>query len=195
MTRIDLPDLRTEHLRLRPPREDDVPAIVACCQDPDIQRFTRVPSPYTTTDGQRWVTFCRDGLVRGTGAHLLAVDADDDTRVLGAIGLDVDRVDDSGEAGYWIAPDARRQGVASNGCRLLIRFGFEELGLAYIGLHAAATNPGSNAVARALGFTHEGTLRSAMRDGPSGDRSAPRCDANVWGLRPGELLDRGRHPA
>jgi hypothetical protein len=28
-----------------------------------------------------------------------------------------------------------------------------------------------------------------MIDGPSGERSAPRCDANLWGLRPGELTE------
>jgi RimJ/RimL family protein N-acetyltransferase len=59
--------------------------------------------------------------------------------------------------------------------------------LGYIGLETAVDNPASNAVARRLGFSPEGTRRSAMIAGPTGDPGAPRCDSNVWGLRPGEL--------
>ncbi len=61
------------------------------------------------------------------------------------------------------------------------------LGLGYVMLWTAVENPASNAVARRLGFTHEGTSRDAMVLGPSGDASAPRGDAHLFGLRPGEL--------
>lgn len=185
MPSITLPPLTDGDLRLRPATDADVPAIAAACQDPDIQRFTRVPSPYAADHARSFVRFSAEGLASGSGIHLLAVDGDDD-RLLGAIGLSVDRTDFSGELGYWVAAGERRRGVALRGCRLLLDVAFGHLDLGYVGLQAAATNAGSNAVARALGFTHEGTLRSAMLDGPSGDRSAPRCDANVWGLRPGE---------
>lgn len=185
MPPITLPPLADGDLRLRPPADADVPAITAACQDPDIQRFTRVPSPYTADDARAFVRFCAGGLANGTGVHLLAVDAGDD-RLLGAVGLGIDHTDFSGELGYWVAPTERRRGVAVRGGRLLLYVAFGPLELAYVGLHAAATNAASNGLARRLGFTHEGTLRSAMLDGPSGDRSAPRCDANVWGLLPHE---------
>jgi RimJ/RimL family protein N-acetyltransferase len=189
--RIELPELADGDLRLRLPAPEDVGAITASCQDPEIQRWTRVPSPYREEDARGYVEFARTSLERGTGVILLAVpigpDGTPGGKVLGAIGLSLDRADFSGELGYWVAPDARRRGVAVRGCRRLCRFGFEELGLGYVALLAAVGNEGSNAVARRLGFSHEGTLRAAMIDGPSGDRSAPRCDANWWGIRPGEL--------
>ncbi|MFA9447047.1 GNAT family N-acetyltransferase [Egicoccus sp. AB-alg6-2] len=185
MPPIELPHLSSGPVRLRPPTESDVSVIARCCQDPDVQRFTRVPSPYTRADARAFVRFSRDSLANGRGVHLLAVDERD--RVLGAIGLGIDVADLSGELGYWIAPEARRRGVAVRGGRLLLEFAFGPLELGYVGLHAAASNAGSNAVARRLGFVHEGTLRDAMVDGPSGDRRAPRVDANVWGIRPGEL--------
>lgn len=191
MSRIELPELVDGDLRLRLPTNDDVPAITRHCQDPEIQRWTRVPSPYREGDARGYVDFARGARERGTGAILLAVPVGGEGApggtVWGAIGLTIDRADFSGELGYWIAADARRRGVATRGGRLLCRFGLEGLELGYIGLLAAAGNDGSNALARRLGFTHEGTLRDAMIDGPSGDRSAPRCDANWWGLRPGEL--------
>jgi hypothetical protein len=40
---------------LRPPRLDDVLDITRICRDPDIERFTRVPSPYTEDDARRFV--------------------------------------------------------------------------------------------------------------------------------------------
>ena len=41
LTGIDLTTetIRTERLVLRPFREDDVPAVLAACQDPGIQRW------------------------------------------------------------------------------------------------------------------------------------------------------------
>ena len=186
MSRLVLPDLVAGDLRLRPPEDRDLDAITAACQDPLIQRFTRVPSPYTRADAERFVAAAVSGLEAGTSASLVAVDARDD-RLLGAIGLSVDDRDFSGELGYWVVPAERGRGVAVRGSRLLLQLGFTQFGLGYVHLWAAANNPGSNAVAARLGFTHEGTARASFLDGPTGDRTAPRGDANLWGLRPGEL--------
>lgn len=185
MAGITLPDLSDGELSLRPPAERDVERITEICRDDEVQRWTRVPSPYTEDDARSFVRTSAEALSAGRGIHLLAVDGDDD--VLGAAGLDLDHRDLSGEIGYWVAPEARRRGVASRSCRLLLSFALAELDLGYIALWAAADNLGSNAVARTLGFSHEGTARQAMLIGPSGDPSAPRGDANLWGLRPGEL--------
>jgi RimJ/RimL family protein N-acetyltransferase len=186
VTVIRVPELVDGELRLRPPNTPDVPAITSICRDVEVQRWTRVPPPYHERHARDFVVLARRGLGDGTGVHLLVVDAEDD-RVLGAVGLSIDPADFTGDLGYWVAPSARGRGVATRGARLLARFGLEELALGYISLHAAAANAPSNAVARRLGFTHEGTMRSAMIDGPAGDRTAPRCDARLWGLRPGEL--------
>lgn len=173
-------------LRLRPATVDDVPAILRICQDPEIQRWTRVPSPYSEQHAHAFVSLSAAGVEEETDAHLLVVDAVTDD-ALGAAGLSVSPADLAGEVGYWVAAEARGQGVATRATRLLCRFGLEELRLGYIGLEAAADNRASNVVARRLGFTHEGTRRSATIAGPAADPAAPRCDCNVWGLRPGEL--------
>jgi RimJ/RimL family protein N-acetyltransferase len=187
MPPIDLPQLVAGDLRLRPPTVDDVPTIARICRDADIERFTRVPSPYTEEHARDFVDVARRSLADGTGVHLVATRVGDEERVLGAAGLAIDPRDWSGEIGYWVAPEARQRGVATRSCRLLLRYGFDRLDLGYVMLWAAAANPASNAVARSLGFTLEGTCRKAMLDGPTGDRTAPRGDAHLWGLRPGEL--------
>src|SRR4051794_26316982 len=44
--------LETARLVLRPWQEDDIPALHKICQDPDIQRWTTVPSPYAMSDAE-----------------------------------------------------------------------------------------------------------------------------------------------
>ena len=186
-----LPRLADDRLRLRLPTEADVARITEICRDAEVQRWTRVPSPYTADDARAFVQLASDAYRGAAGVHLLATESDGDgdgDRVLGAVGLAVDQRDLSGEIGYWVAPDARGRGVATGACRLLLRFGLERLGVAYVALWASADNAASNAVARSLGFTHEGTSRDAMLIGPTGDPAAGvRGDAHLWGLRPGEL--------
>ena len=184
---LAVPDRAGPGLRLRVPTEGDVTRITEICQDAEVQRFTRVPSPYTEEHAGSFVALAVAGVADATGLHLMITDADTDL-VLGAVGLALDRRDASGEIGYWVAPEARRRGVAVAGCRTLLAHAFDVLGLGYVALWAAAENPASNGVARRLGCTHEGTARRAMLLGPTGDWSAPRGDANLWGIRPGELI-------
>lgn len=181
-----MPDRVTAGLRLRVPTADDVARITEVCQDAEVQRYTRVPSPYTEAHARAFVALAEAGLDEATGLHLVVVEEDRD-QVLGAVGIAIDRRDASGEIGYWVAPEVRGRGVTTTGCRILLAHAFEVVGLGYVALWAAADNPASNAVARRLGCTHEGTARRAMLLGPTGDWSAPRGDANLWGLRPGEL--------
>ncbi len=184
MTAIEIPDLREGDLRLRPPAERDIPRITAVCQDTEIQRWNWVPSPYREEDAQAFVRLAAEALEAGTGVHLVVV-RDDDV-VLAAAGLDIDRRDLTGQVGYWVAPEARRQGVAVRSTRRLLRWAFEELSLAYVALIVAAENPGSNAVARALGFTLEGVAAEAtiLR---FDDGSERRGDVQRYGIRPREL--------
>lgn len=173
-------------LLLRLPRDGDVDAITAACQDPDIQRFALVPSPYTVDDARGFVTFARRGAAEGSGLALLATDPHSG-EVLASVGLKLDWLDVHGEIGYWAAPNGRRQGVVTAAAHALCGHAFEVLGLPRLTIQAAANNAGSLAVARRLGFASEGVLRDGGVDGPTGDRTAPRVDMHVFGLLPGEL--------
>lgn len=182
---LTLPDPFTDgRVVLRPPADDDVDWIHAACQDPDVLRFTTVPSPYERRHAEEFVARCRDGLETGGGAQLLVTV---DGVPVGAAGIGIDRADRRAVVGYWITAATRGQGVATAAARLLCRWAFDELGVAKIELDAAASNAASNAVARRLGFIHEGTRRSAMVLAPTAGRPEVRDDANDWGCLPGEL--------
>lgn len=182
------PPLSSGRVLIRPPGNGDVEAITAACQDETTARFTRIPWPYTEDHAKTFVEECRQGWKDGTSANFVGIDLHSG-QLLGSMGLVIDGRDATAEIGYWVAPGARRSGVATTMGWLVVRFGFDELDLARISLIAATTNEGSNRVAARLGFTHEGVLRAAHLDGPSSDGDAPRVDANIHGLLPGELRD------
>lgn len=173
-------------LRLSRPTEADVDDVVAACQDPEIVRFTRVPSPYRPAHARGFVLQSVQGAIAGTALNMLARDATG--RVLAACGLPrVSPADRAGEVGYWVAPWARRRGVATDATRAVCHWAFGPGGLERLRLEAAVDNPGSNAVARRLGFTLEGTQRRAAIEGAGGVPGGRRMDMNLWGLLPGEL--------
>lgn len=188
MPPIVLPDLSDDVLTLRPPVAADVPAITRICRDPDIQRWTRVPSPYGPEDARTFVLMATGALAEGRGAHLLATPTGGPLEeVWGCVGVSRDAADLTGELGYWVAPGARGQRVATRAARLMARFAFDHLGLFALHLHTATGNAASRRVAQAIGFRHVGVLRNAMPDGATGDPDAARTDVDLYDLLPADL--------
>src|SRR3712207_1615480 len=101
---------------LRPLRAEDASTVIAHLQEPDIARWTRVPTPYGQAEFDEWVAAAQDANASGAGLHLAIADGSD--RVIGAVGvqgLDTETPD----IGYWVAREARRRGVATRAVRLL----------------------------------------------------------------------------
>lgn len=164
-------------MTLRPWRESDIPAIARACQDPEIPRWTNVPSPYTEEHARDFVTHGVPG--RAYDLQLAIVDAESD-EPLGSIGLFANR-EGVGEVGYWVAAPARGRGVAVRALRLVVAWGFEERRYARIQLHTLPGNTASERVAEKAGFTREGLLRSFT------EFKGRRTDITMFSLLPGEL--------
>jgi len=173
-----LVELRDDDLVLRPWTEDDVPALVAACNDPEIPRWIPViPSPYTKQDA---LAFIR-GEVRPE-EHSLAITLDG--LVVGAIGMGVNSLNYRGRIGYWVAAPARGRGVCTRALRLLSRWAFEELELQRLDLITDPDNVASQRVAEKAGFRREGVLRSHLRHTDGRVR-----DSVMFSLLPGELVE------
>jgi RimJ/RimL family protein N-acetyltransferase len=143
-------------------RAVDAPAIAAACQDPEIPRWTRVPSPYAESDARAWLAHDWECWASAEGAHFAAVAAASD-KVLGSVGIvDFEWDDHRAEIGYWVAPWARRCGVARRAVCLLCTWAFAELEIVRLEILPDVRNLASIGVARACGFTDEGVRRKYM---------------------------------
>ena len=151
------PTLLGAGLTLRPWGETDIDQVHSAGQDPAIQRWTTLPSPYTRDDAVEFVTDIAPGQWSDRrGAHF-AVLSDDGPELLGACGLSsIDPARSSAEAGYWVTPAARGRAVASTALALVVDWARDGLGLAVLDLLAAEANHASRAVAEAAGFTLAG---------------------------------------
>lgn len=157
--------LRTDRLVLRPPTGADVDAIFEACQDPDIQRFTSVPSPYARTDAEDFVRLVTEWWADGSQTVWTIYDQD---VLVGAIGLH-HISQGSAELGYWAVAEHRGRGILGEAARAVTDWGFRTLGLARISWRAVACNVPSARIARSLGFRYEGMMRQAFMHGEHRD--------------------------
>lgn len=158
----------------------DIDAVAEACRDPDIARFTTIPSPYRSRHAREWLIQTRGGLESGTDLHTLIVDQASD-ELLGSAGISgLDAATGRCAFGYWVRADARGRGVATRGLRLLSRFAFDELGVQRIEVWIDPENTASLRLAERVGFHREGLLRSFM------PINGVRRDMLMYSLLPGE---------
>ena len=164
MAAITPPTLDDGTVRVRPPEERDVPAIVAACQDPEIPRWTRVPSPYTPEDARRFLAIAAAEAREGTG---VASVWEHDGGLGGTIGLmEVDMEKGSGEIGYWTAAGARGRGLTTRAVVLLRDWAAGELGLTLLEILPHRDNAPSCRVAERAGFEPTGQVVTVPRMPP-----------------------------
>jgi RimJ/RimL family protein N-acetyltransferase len=157
------PTLTDGVITLRPLRDTDVPAMVEACQDPEIPRWTSVPSPYTPEDARRFLVIAASDAAAGRGVALAVADADD--RLIGTVGL-MEIHDGQAEIGYWIAAAARGRGAAARATVLLRDWAHTELGLHTVEVLPHRDNQPSRRAAERAGFTSTGELRRVARMPP-----------------------------
>ena len=176
MPAISLPTLGGGDLTLRPPRPADAGAVTAACQDPEIPRWTLVPSPYRREHAEDFLALSARAARAGETATLLAVDSQGG--LLGSFSLmEIDHERGYGEIGYWTAAAARGRGAASRAVALLRDWAHAELGLSELEILAHRDNRPSQRVAERAGFAGTGELRAVARM-PPGRREGYRV--YVW---------------
>ena len=156
MPKLEPPNLHTDELQLRPWRLDDLDAVVAAVQDPEIPRWTRVPKPYGRADGRAFLEATVEGWREGHSANFAIVDPQG--VLLGSIGVRFHE-ETAASTGYWIARDARGRGIATEALRLVSGWVLTELGVERLELVTEPANLASQRVAEKAGFQREGLLR------------------------------------
>jgi RimJ/RimL family protein N-acetyltransferase len=177
-------ELRDGDLLLREWTEEDIPALVIACNDPEIAHWIPpIPHPYTEDDARAFIEG-RSPADPGYSIPELSLAITLGEELAGAIGMRVNSHDYRGHIGYWVAAPARGRGVCPRALRLLARYGIDELELQRLELITDPDNHASQRCAEKVGFQREGVLRAHLRH-PDGRIR----DSVMFSLLPGELRE------
>ena len=144
--------------RLRDLHPSDAEWITQACQDAEVQRWTKVPRPYTREHAESFVIN-----KNGELAAWAIIDSRSQEPV-GVIGIH-HVINGVASIGYWVAPWGRKSGAASTALRIVPTLA-RRIGKAHT-LHAtiAETNTVSRRTAERAGFTLIGTSADSCPDG------------------------------
>jgi [ribosomal protein S5]-alanine N-acetyltransferase len=166
-----------ETFRLAPWQVNDVPAVMAASADPEIHAFTSMPDPHEDA-ALAWITQQPQQRRNGLSIHFALRDRQG--RILGNTGfVGFEWSHRRAEVGYWVLPQFRRRGIASQALDLVTGWAFDRLPVDRIDLFIDPGNQASKLVAQQRGYAHEARLRSfrVYRGGS--------CDLDLYGrLRP-----------
>ena len=178
MSELPLPDppLRSATLALRAWRTTDVAAVIAASADPAIARFAAPIGPHDgEADARAWLAGREPARIAGLRLDLAIVGARSG-QVIGSIALSHAAQHRRATVSFWVAPQARGRGVATEAVRLGAAWAFERLGLQRLELYVEPENVASLRVTERCGFSREGLLRSHFV------RHGERRDVLVYGL-------------
>ncbi|MEU9196389.1 GNAT family N-acetyltransferase [Streptomyces hundungensis] len=177
---MDPVTLTTERLLLRPVGPEDADAAHAACQDPAIQRWTTVPSPYLREHAESFTCAQAPDAWRDDSGYTFAVLTADGTALVAMLGV-TRRGPGLAELGFWTAKEHRGRGYMVEAATRAARWAFEAAAVDRLEWRAEVGNEASRAVALKVGFAMEGTLRSATV------HQGVRRDAWVGALLPSDL--------
>jgi RimJ/RimL family protein N-acetyltransferase len=163
---------------------DDVDVVTMALQDPEIVRWTAsIPIPYSEVDARRWIDRHAEHWDSGTTAHFAIVDASDGA-LLGNINVIVLSSDTHLLAMmYWVAPWARRKGVATRALVLASGWAFDVSDPRELHLDTLEGNVASERVAEKAGYVSSGSISETYTRPPS--RGTPETlRVKEWILTP-----------
>lgn len=158
-----IPELVTEHLRLRAPLPRDAVAVLGILGDPEVTRYYNVPTITTLAEAhallqrldQRWAA--RETI-------RWAIERVESGEMIGSVGLlRFDFEHRHAELGYEMARRWWGHGLTPEAAAAVIRYGFSVLGLHRIEAGVLPGNDASVRVLQKLGFVEEGTRRDYLR--------------------------------
>jgi RimJ/RimL family protein N-acetyltransferase len=159
-TKANLP-IQTERLTLRLMRKTDADSVYAMYSDPDLVRYLYTPPMQPGGIGDAMKRRLKRTKLESEGDILeLAVELTATGEFIGALTFFYrSEVHQRGEIGYAILPEFAGQGYATEGGHVLLRIGFEQLGLHRIEAQCDARNLASARVMARLGMQPEAHLR------------------------------------
>jgi RimJ/RimL family protein N-acetyltransferase len=147
----------------------DAAWIQAACDRPEMARFLpALPSPYTLADAEAFVRYTQNAWEQGSSAPFAITSTKGEP--LGAVEVHLNPRDAShAGVGYWLRPEGRGRGAATEAVRLVSAWAFDQLEVERLSLITDPANKASQRVAERAGYRQEGLLRCWLLT-PSGRR-------------------------
>jgi uncharacterized protein YhfF/predicted acetyltransferase len=146
--------------RLRNLKSSDAEWIYTACQDEEVQRWTKVPRPYTREHAESFIKDKNDEF-----AAWAIIDSRSQNPV-GVIGIH-HVINGVASIGYWVAPWGRKSGAASTALRIIPTLA-RRIGNAHtLQATIAETNVASRRTAERGGFALIGNSTESCPDGSS----------------------------
>src|SRR4051795_10168810 len=148
---------------------DDLDDLVELLDEPDIARWTPMPSPFDVEAGLAYLKRARQGRTSGQRIQL-AITADGGKPLGEVLLFGVDAGLKEAELGYLVGARYRRRGLAAGSLQLLSAYAGSTLKLSRLLLRIDPANTASTAVARRCGYTLTGEP-PILQVGPHGPSS------------------------
>ena len=152
------PRIETARLRLRAFRLADAAEVERLAGDRQVVEGTLLPHPYESGMARAWIW---DQALEFTEGRSIAfaIDRAEDAALLGAIGLEIDRVGACAKLGYWLGRAYWGRGYATEAVNAVIGYGFAVLELERVFAPHFRWNAASARVLAKAGLVQEGCRR------------------------------------
>ena len=146
--------LKTERLVLRPFTLDDAPRVRALVGNWKVARMlARVAYPYGQDQAEQWIASHDEARAKGK-SFPFAIEKQGE--LVGCVGLDFSKEDETYEMGYWVGEPYWNQGIATEAGRRLVTHAFLSRPIDRLTAGHMAENHASGSVLTKLGFRYTG---------------------------------------
>ena len=155
----DRPKIETRRLLLRPFELSDGPRVKELAGDKAVADTTlNIPHPYENGMAEQWILTHQPKFETGELINC-AIVLKSTQKLIGAIGLIIDKRFNRAELGYWVAKEYWNQGYYTEAAEAMLEYGFHKLDLHKITATHFTRNPASRKVMQKTGMKKEGILR------------------------------------
>lgn len=157
-----LPTFETDRLRIRLFDRNDVDDLYEYCSDDEVTKYLPFDTYTSKQQAIERIEYCKQGYKELNAPILWAIEYKPESKLVG--GIDFVKWDEENryaEIGYLINKKYWNKGIMTEALKVILEFGFNNMGLNRIQICCDERNIGSARVMEKNGLKYEGTLRKS----------------------------------